>query len=224
MKKLLIIEDDLNLGTSLASGFEMLGYEVLYLTEAGGVIEKFKSFLPHAVITDVMLNDSVDGFQLAREIRNISDLPVLFTTSKDGTDDIKAGLGLGNSDFIRKPYRLVEVSMRLENLLRNDTAQEQKLYRFGGFSFDPSQQLLSFSGQDFYLPNYDTAVLLLLLQNKNDYVNRSVLVQQVWGVADAKLKEASLNNVLSRLRKYLSPDSSVKIDSRIHVGVCLRVG
>ncbi|MEI8273675.1 MAG: response regulator [Paludibacter sp.] len=88
MKKVLIIEDDVNLGTTLAGNLEMEKYEVLYLTCIEDSLNKLNLFLPDIIILDVMLNGNIDGFELARQIRLEKDTPILFTTSRDGAKDI----------------------------------------------------------------------------------------------------------------------------------------
>jgi DNA-binding response OmpR family regulator len=221
MIKILVVEDDVNLGTTLAGALETLDYEVCYVSNADEALETFRSFTPDALITDVMLNASIDGFELARKIRELSDIPVLFTTSKDGTEDLRTGLSLGNSDYIRKPYRFVEVSLRLENLLSTYIrhATKDQTYIIGIFHFSPKAHTLRYTDETIEMTNYETAVLDLLFRNKGNYIRRDELVEQVWNEKDPKTKEASLNNILSRLRKYLAKDERIILESKINAGV-----
>jgi DNA-binding response OmpR family regulator len=225
MIKILVIEDDVNLGTTLAGALETLDYEVCYVSNADEALDTFQQFNPDALITDVMLNASIDGFDLAKKVREISGIPVLFTTSKDGTDDLRTGLSLGNSDYIRKPYRFVEVSLRLENLLSTSgkNSDKEQSHTIGLFDFVPKAHSLNYEDETIELTNYETAVLDLLFRNKGCYIRRDELVERVWGEKDPKTKEASLNNILSRLRKYLAKDERIILESKINSGVRISI-
>lgn len=225
MIKILVVEDDINLGTTLAGALETLDYEVCYVSNGDEALETFLQFSPDALITDVMLNASIDGFELAKKVRKISAIPVLFATSKDGTDDLKIGLSLGNSDYIRKPYRFVEVSLRLENLLNaySLNSDKEQNHTIGFYSFSPKRHTLDYEVETIELTNYETAVLDLLFKNKGCYIRRDELVEQVWNEKDPKTKEASLNNILSHLRKYLARDERVILESKINTGVRIYV-
>ena len=95
MKKILVVEDDLNLGTALVGFLEMQKYEVYYVSNGDEAIAEFQQFSPDLVTLDVMLNCSIDGFEIARKIRKFSDVPIIFTTSRDGNEDYEIGFGIG---------------------------------------------------------------------------------------------------------------------------------
>ena len=225
MKKILIVEDDVNLGTTLTGALEMQDFEVEYLTNGVSAIEELHQFQPDIVILDVMLNGKLDGFEIGKLIRETSDIPILFTTSRDGNDDLKTGLSMTNTDYIRKPYRLMEVTLRIENLLSQYEKATQKIESIliGHFSFFPEERALKFEYDRIHLNNYETAVLALLCKNQNTYVSRELIIKTVWNEENIKLKFGSLNNTLTRLRKYLSQDSRIELDSRINLGVKLSI-
>lgn len=225
MKRILIVEDDLNLGTPLAGALEMMEYKVLYLTNDKQALEKFHEFKPDIVILDVMLNGELDGFEIAKLIRLESNTPILFTTSRDGNDDFKKGFSIVNSDYVRKPYKLMEVTMRLNNLLSLNEKATKKVepISIGHFCFLPEEQSLVYGYKKIHLNNYESAVLALLCQNKNNYMTRAKIIETVWNEKDSKLKEASLNNILTKLRKYLCDDPKISIDSKIGLGVQIKM-
>lgn len=224
MKRILLVEDDTNLGLSLASVLEMQGFEVKYLTRGEGVLDEFNRFGPDLVILDVMLNDTLDGFDIARLIRAVNNTPVIFTTSREGNDDFREGFAIGNADYVRKPYRVGEVMVRLDSLLaRQGNGQKDAggPLRVGRFDFVPAEQCLKFGSEHIHMTNYETGVLQILCKNKDTYMTRDNIIKQVWQLHDSKLKEASLNNVLSNLRKYLSKDPDIRLETKIRLGVKL---
>ncbi|MEI6755220.1 MAG: response regulator transcription factor [Paludibacter sp.] len=225
MKRILLVEDDVNLGTTLAGALETLDYEVCYLIHGEGVMDKYHDFKPDLVILDIMLNSVLDGFEIARLIRLENDLPILFTTSRDGNEDFRVGLSIENSDYVRKPYKLMEVTMRLAKLLslNEKTAKRTEIISIGHFRFIPEEQSLVYEFDKIHLNNYESAVLALLSKSINEYLSREDIIKSVWNVKDPKIKDGSLNNVLTRLRKYMNQDNNVNLESKIGLGVKITI-
>ena len=225
MKKIVLVEDDINLGTSLASVLEMQLYEVRYLTSGKNVMEDIRQWQPDIVLLDVMLGEEKDGFDLGREIRLQSDVPVLFTTSRDGGEDFKAGFGLGNSDYICKPYKLPEVQARIEALLAKQKQEPNHsgTIRIGRFIFKPEEQILLYNDtEEIGLNKLENAVFYLLYRHINTFVPRDRIIHSVWKNPDLKSKNDSLNNILSSLRRYLKADTELILESKTQLGVRLR--
>ena len=223
MYKILIVEDDVNLGIPLTGALEMQGYKVLYLTNGEQVIEEFLRFKPDIVILDIILNGLLDGFEIGELIRGKKDTPILFTTSRDGNEDFWAGFSIENTDYARKPYRLMEVMMRISNLLsrQNKTAANPEIFKIGHFCFSPEEQSLKYEYEEIHLNNHESAVLGLLCKNMGTFISREKIIEQVWHEQDAKLKEGSLNNILTNIRRYLNRDDSIGLESKIGLGVKL---
>jgi Response regulators consisting of a CheY-like receiver domain and a winged-helix DNA-binding domain len=225
MKKILLVEDDANLGTPLASALEMQQYEVRYLTSGKNVMENMELWQPDIVLLDVMLGEEKDGFDLGREIRLQSDVPILFATSRDGSEDFKAGFGLGNSDYMRKPYKLQEVLARIDALLAKQKQEpdNSETIRIGCFIFKPKEQILLYNNtEEIGLNKLENAVFYLLCRHINTYVSRNSIIYSVWKDTDMKSKNDSLNNILSSLRRYLKADATLVLESKAKVGVRLR--
>lgn len=225
MHKVLIVEDDVNLGTPLAGVLEAQNFKVVYLTSGETAIEVLREFKPDIVLLDVVLNGSVDGFDIGKAIRMESRVPIIFTTSRDGNDDFKAGFGLENSDYVKKPYKLMEVLLRVNSML---TRQEHvniidNAYQIGNLTFLPGEQSINYSFERIHLNYYESAVMTMLCQNIGKYVSKTAIINHVWNEKDPKLKEGSLNNVLSNIRKYIEIDNRIKIDSKIKLGVKLTI-
>lgn len=219
MKKILIVEDDLNLGTTLAGVLESQSYKVRYLASGKTVLNELQTFEPDVIILDVMLNEELDGFDISKQIRAICKTPVLFTTSRDGNDDFINGFSLENTDYVRKPYKVMEVLKRIEKLLEIQTKIES--FTIGHFSFFPYEQSLKYDCGNISLNNYESAVLSLLCKNIGNFISRKTIIKVVWNQEEPKLKEASLNNILTNLRKYLQKDNSIILETRIGLGVRL---
>ena len=225
MNKVLIIEDDVNLGTPLAGVLEAQNFKVLYLTSGEKAIESLREFKPDIVLLDVVLNGNVDGFDIGAAIRQESRVPIIFTTSRDGNDDFKAGFGLENTDYVKKPYKLMEVLLRVNSMLsRNEHINIiDNAYQIGNLTFLPGEQSINYSFERIHLNNYESAVMTMLCQNMGKYISKPAIIQHVWNEKDPKLKEGSLNNILSNIRKYIERDKRIKIDSRIKLGVKLTI-
>jgi two-component system response regulator VicR len=221
MLKVLMIEDDLNLGTTLRGALEERSYSVRYLTGGATVLKELAQFQPDIVLLDVNLNEEMDGFQISRKIREVSDVPLLFTTSRDENTDFDQAFSIPNTDYVRKPYRLAEVLKRIEKLVVKDTPVLQ--YEIGEITFYPEQHKLVAEGEDVFLNNYASEVLVLLCRNKGNFISREVLIETVWKIKDTKLKEGSLNNNITFLRKYLEKDPTVMLESKIKLGLRLRI-
>ncbi|MDD2285768.1 MAG: response regulator transcription factor [Paludibacter sp.] len=225
MKKILVVEDDLNLGTALVGFLEMQKYEVQYVSNGEEAIAEFQQFSPDLVTMDVMLNCSIDGFEIARRIRKFSDVPIIFTTSRDGNEDYEIGFGIENSDYVRKPYRLVELMLRINKMVEaeiNSSAVVDNQFRIGRFKFFPDEQSLKFDKGDIHLNHLDSVVLALLCRNKGNFMSREEIIKVVWQVDDTSSKEAALYNSISRLKKYLYNDDQVKIENKIRLGIRIR--
>ena len=225
MKKILIIEDDVNLGLPLTGALEMQEYKVSYLSNGDKALIEFRNFKPDLVILDIALNGKLDGFDIAKRIRIESIVPILFTSSRDGNEDLKIGFSIANTDYVRKPYRLMEVMLRIENLLsrQKDISKKKDVFEIGNYSFTPCEHLLQYECEKIHLNNYESAVLSMLFKNKNLYLSRKTIIEEVWRVDDSNLKDGSLNNTVSNLRKHLSKDDSISIDSRIRLGIQLEI-
>lgn len=228
MKKVLIIEDDVNLGLPLMGVLEMYGFEVMHLTDGDNIMQDFLQFKPNIIILDVMLNAKLDGFQVAEQIRSESNTPIIFTTSRSGNEDFETAFSFGNTDYVRKPYRLSEVQIRMENLLTrqeiaNKPNTEANTIQIGKYCFYPHEHVLKYDFKKTFLNKNESAVLAILYEHINVFVSRNEIVTLVWKKSDPISKEGSLNNIFTNLRKYLKNDDSIMLDTRIGLGVRLSI-
>ncbi len=221
MYKVLLIEDDLNLGTTLRGALEERRFSVKYLSGGAHVMKELAEFVPDIVLLDVNLNEDLDGFAISRKIREVSSVPLLFTTSRDENTDFDQAFSIPNTDYVRKPYRLAEVLKRIEKLVVNESNSEK--FEIGTSLFYPAQHKLVIRNEEIYLNNYASEVLSVLCKNKDNFVKRPVIIETVWKTKDVRTKEGSLNNIMSQLRKYFEDEKGVVIESRIKLGVRLKI-
>jgi DNA-binding response OmpR family regulator len=222
MKKIVVVEDDVNLGTALAGFLEMQRYEVTYVSNGDEAVQTIRQIDPDLVTMDVMLNCSVDGFDISRQVRKFSNVPIIFTTSRDGNEDFETGFSIENSDYVRKPYRLVELMLRVNKMVEMEkTVIPDSQYRIGRFKFFPDEQSLKFDKGDIHLNHLDSVVLALLCRNKGNFMTRDEIIKIVWQVNETSTKEAALYNSISRLKKYLYNDDQVRIENKIRLGIRL---
>jgi len=222
MKKIMVVEDDINLGTALAGFLEMQHFEVKYISNGDQAIVAFRHFEPDLVTMDVNLNCSIDGFGIARQIRKFSNVPIIFTTSREGNEDYEMGFSIEYSDYVRKPYRLVELMLRINKMLETESMPIPDIqYRIGRFKFFPDEQSLKFDKGDIHLNHLDSTVLALLCRNKGNFMSREEIIKIVWQVNETSTKEAALYNSISRLKKYLYNDEFVRIENKIRLGIRL---
>jgi len=222
MTKILLIEDDINLGTTLMGALEMMDYKVRHIFNGEDIMTELADFQPQLILLDVNLNTTLDGFDIGKLIRNKYQTPIIFTTSRNESEDLKTGFSISNTDYVRKPYRVIEIEMRIKNLLSKQTTDEMgSAFQFGDFSFYPSEQSIKYEDTKFNLNNYETGVLDLLCQNKDSFVNKQKIIELVWNSDQPILKAGALDNVLSNLRKYLKPSASIELECRVGLGVKL---
>lgn len=221
MQKILFVEDDVNLGLPVVGALEDKGYRVKYLTSGSALKEEMAVFEPDLLLLDVNLNEQFDGFDLARQIRLYSNIPVIFTTSRTENDDFEQGFAISNMDYVRKPYRLAELLKRVERMWQS--SEPVTVFRLGIFTFKSGEYSLQTEGNTQQLNHYEAEVLHELCNCRGQFINRATLIQKIWKVSDPKLKDGSLNNVLSQLRKYMAADNSIQIESRAKLGVMLRL-
>lgn len=223
MQKILIVEDDLNLAMAVSGMLEMNEYQVLHLSHGNAILQELADFQPDIVLLDIILNNGRNGFELAKVIRTHSEVPIIFTTSRQENNDLETGFSFSNVDYIRKPYRVIEVLIRVKNMLQKTPPPKQpgeKLpLQLGGYWFYPDQHTLNLEKNHRKLTRIESALLHLLCQHLNEYVSREEIIQKVWYEDDAKSKDPSLYNTISRLRSYLKEDSRINIESRNALGV-----
>jgi DNA-binding response OmpR family regulator len=224
---ILIVEDDLYLGILLKDIFENKGFEARHFTRALDGLESFKKNKYDLCLFDVDLPDE-NGFTLAKKIKRINDdIPVIFLTAQTLKEDVITGLSLGADDYIKKPFNLDELVLRVNNILKRAgksyKATESSIFQIGQFKFDYAFQQLIFVEEEQVLTHKEAELLKMFCENKNQILKREEVIEKIWG--EYTLSHIrSMDVYITRLRKYLKKDSSVEIVNVRGEGYKLRIG
>ncbi len=211
--KVLLAEDDQNLGMILNDYLTAKGYETILCRDGEEALATFKKADGLTIcILDVMM-PKMDGFELAEEIRQLdSKIPMIFLTAKSMKEDTIAGLKLGADDYITKPFSMEELLLRIQAILRRTQPEdtERGQYTFGKFAYDYQKRILKHGEQEVKLTSKESELLKLFAQNVNQTVDRTKALKVVWG-DDSYFNARSMDVYIAKLRKYLKPDENVQI-------------
>jgi len=211
--KILYVEDELFLGKIVKESLESRGFIVHMLEDGSEVIDAYKSLQPDICVLDVMLPNR-NGFELATDIRAInSTVPIIFLTAKTQTDDVVMGFKLGANDYIRKPFSIEELIVRIENALRIQPvtiATTTDIIALKQYQFWVNKQVLQYQTQERKLSYREAELLKYLYQHRNTIIDRKDLLNHIWG-SDSFFNSRNLDVYITKLRGYLKEDASLEI-------------
>ncbi len=212
--KILYVEDELFLAKIVRESLESRGFEVLMENDGAKVLTSFRIGKPDICVLDVMLPGK-DGFEIAEEIRSLDkEIPILFLTAKTQTEDLVKGFNLGGSDYIRKPFSMEELIVRINNALKRKSDQPQKpdvqTVQIGKISFQANRQLLVNGKEERKLSYRECELLKLLVENKDRIIDRKEILNLLWG-SDSFFNSRNLDVYITKLRSYLKDDPTLEI-------------
>ncbi len=212
--KLLLAEDDVNLGKVLTTYLEAKGYSVQHANNGEEAYEFFCKSDFDICLIDVMM-PLKDGFTLAKEIRKMDEqIPIVFLTAKNLQEDVIEGLSIGGDDYITKPFSMEVLLARLQALIRRISPDSgktvQTLFQFGDSSFDANRQTLTIQGVEQKLTTRESELLLMLIQKKNEVLEREYVLKKIWG-DDSYYNARSMDVYITKLRKHFKNEPSVQI-------------
>lgn len=213
-KRIILAEDDQNLGNLLQSYLTMKGYEVDLFTDGKKALDGYTSGRYAIGIIDVMMPE-MDGFELVRRIKKMrSDFPVIYLTARNQKDDIIEGFITGADDYLTKPFSMEELLYRIEAVLRRSYGSkednEQEVFGIGEYTFDTTRQMLSHKEDSIKLTTKESELLVLLCRNRNTILERNFALKTIW-VDDNYFNARSMDVYITKLRKYLKKDPKVEI-------------
>lgn len=224
--KILLVEDDFNLGFVIQDLLKMDGYQVVLAKDGKEGLQRFHESDFHLCLLDVMLPKK-DGFSLAEDIRKVNDtVPIVFLTAKGMTEDKVKGFKIGADDYITKPFENEEFLLRIKAILkRSDTssAESKNDFEIGNFTFNAQNLELTIGAETTKLTRKEAALLKLLCENVDQVIEREIIANMVWG-DDSYFVGRSMDVFITRLRKYLKEDPSVAITNIHGVGFRLESG
>jgi two-component system, OmpR family, response regulator len=212
--KVLLAEDDNNLGMLLKNYLTAKSYDTTLLVNGIQALEEFTKKQYELCILDIMMPE-MDGLTLAKEIRNINpSVPIIFLTAKSLKEDILEGFRTGADDYITKPFSMEELLYRIQAILKRTMGsaapKKESMYTIGNYIFDPLKQLLSLESESVKLTTKESELLELLCRHRNEILERNYALKSIW-IDDNYFNARSMDVYITRLRKYLKKDPSVKI-------------
>lgn len=223
--KILLVEDDENLGFVTKDFLEMSGYEVHLVCNGQEGLNAFEQDQYNLLILDVMM-PVMDGFTLAQHIRKKdTETPIIFLTARSMKEDRIKGFKVGGDDYIAKPFSTEELQLRIEAILRRTGSglqENSQEFNFGVFSFHPDEHLLKYEGQECKLTKRESEVLTMLCKYKNKVLRREVALKAIWGDDDYFMGR-SMDVYITKLRKVLKADPNVSIQNIHNTGFKLEI-
>jgi DNA-binding response OmpR family regulator len=222
--KILLVEDDLNLGFVIQDALKMNHFKVTLAKDGKEGLKVFSENDFDICIFDVMLPKK-DGFSLAEDVRKLNaQIPIIFLTAKSQTEDKIKGFKLGADDYITKPFNMDELVLRMEAILKRSnggiSAESQFNFSIGSYSFDAANYILFRGNNSKTLTKKEADILKILCEQKGKVVERELILNMVWG-DDSYFNGRSLDVFITKLRKYLIEDASVTIKNIHGVGFSL---
>ena len=214
--KILYVEDELFLGKIVKESLESRGYEVHMESDGDKAIATFKKVQPAICVLDIMLPGK-DGFAIAAAIRQTDkQVPILFLTAKTQTEDVVKGFTLGGNDYIRKPFSMEELIVRLDNLLtmkgekKAGGGANPDVIVMGAYTFHIPRQILQSPAEEKKLSYRESELLKYLFDHRNGIADRRQILIELWG-NDSFFNSRNLDVYITRLRSYLKDDPKLEI-------------
>ena len=210
MTQILLVEDDETLSELISEYLSEQGYDVTVRTDAKAALDTAYERNFDILILDVKLPKG-DGFSLLRELRRLGDdTPAIFTTSLNALQDLEIGYKSGCDDYLKKPYELKELLLRIQILLKRKFSHvnDEFIELNGGYKFYPSSKTLRQNGQIVSLSNKESELLALFLENKNALLSKEAIFEKIWNYGEEP-SELSLRVYVKNLRRILGKDAII---------------
>jgi len=226
--KILYVEDEPFLGKIVKESLESRNFTVKMIDDGQLVLNAFYHYQPDICILDVML-PNVDGFTIGKEIKeNNPNMPIIYLTAKSQTDDLLEGFRSGGNDYIKKPFSIEELIVRIQNLLSLSavsslTINPEHSIHLGAYTFYPLKYKLDYKGSSKKLSHRETKILKILCAHQNKPVDRKEILLKIWG-DNSYFNSRNLDVYIKKIRNYLAKDSTVKIVTLKGIGYHFSVG
>ena len=225
--KILYVEDEPFLGKIVRESLESRSFEVIMLDDGKDVLPAFAASQPDICVLDIML-PSMDGYSIAKEVRQRNPkVPIIFVTAKTQTEDILKGFESGCNDYVRKPFSMEELIVRIQNLLQltaqRDAISAGDTIPVGRYVYHPLRYELKYGDNVWKLSHREASLLTMLTANKNSITNRRDILLHLWG-DDSFFNSRNLDVYITKLRERLKHDPSLEIITIKGVGYHFAVG
>lgn len=210
--KVLLVEDEQTLSMIIKDTLEEKEFLITTAKDGEEGLRLFMQINPDVLVADVMM-PKMDGFEMVRHIRQTDKTtPVLFLTARSAINDVVEGFELGANDYLKKPFGMQELIVRIKALVRRSFVEEKKntIFSIGNYSFNSVTQQLSFSGSSIELSHRESEILKRFCDNKDEVVSTQSLLIELWG-DDSFFNSRSLQVFITKLRHKLSKDERIRI-------------
>ena len=213
--KVLYIEDELSLAKIVKESLQGRSFDVLHLENGANVVNEYARFQPDVCVLDVML-PIIDGFSIGKLIRNIDPkVPIIYLTAKNQTNDILEGFKSGGNDYLKKPFSLEELIVRINNLYTICQKQEivkndVDIIKIGQYHYYPTKLELVHENEIKRISYREAEILMLLVENKNQIVERKLILDKLWGDNNF-FNSRNLDVYITKLRSYFKKDHMIQI-------------
>ncbi|MFD2530276.1 response regulator transcription factor [Polaribacter marinaquae] len=209
--KVLLAEDEASLGMIVKESLETRNFTVFHAENGKIALEKYQKEKPDILVLDVMMPIK-DGFTLAKEIRaENKHIPIIFLTAKSQTSDVLEGFNNGGNDYLKKPFSMEELIVRIKALLnRIELKTDTENIKIGNYLFNLTKQTLTFSEEEQQLTHREAQLLFYLFEKKNEVLDRTFILNKLWGNDDF-FNARSMDVFISKLRKKLNQDENIQI-------------
>ncbi len=211
MKKILLVEDNETIIMGLKYSLEQEGFEVLSAKNTKESKEKLNKEKVDLILLDVSLPDG-NGFDICKEIKQNSDIPVIFLTAQDEETSVVLGLDLGADDYIVKPFRTRELISRINSVLRRYGKKEGSLsiIQYKNIKIDTNKAVVYKDNEEIVFTSLEYKILLLLFSNQNKLITREQLLERIWDVAGNFVNDNTLTVYIKRIREKLEDETIIK--------------
>ncbi|MCH3994509.1 MAG: response regulator transcription factor [Prevotella sp.] len=215
--RVLLVEDEQTLAMIIKDTLDAQGFDITTASDGVEGLKKFSEFKPDVLVADIMMPE-MDGFEMVRRIRQ-NDLltPVLFLTARSAVNDVVKGFELGANDYLKKPFGIQELIVRIKALAHQATLYQssqqpkrQQLLEIGKYNLNTTTQHLSFAGLTEELSYRESEILRMLAVNRDHVVETKTILLKLWG-NDSFFNSRSLQVFITKLRHKLARDESIKI-------------
>ncbi|WP_034061375.1 response regulator transcription factor [Lacinutrix jangbogonensis] len=209
---ILLAEDEPALGQIIQESLETRNFKVLLCENGEIALKTYQEQNPKLLVLDVMMPKK-DGFTLAKEIRETDEsIPIIFLTAKSQTQDVVEGFHIGGNDYLKKPFSIEELIVRIHNLLqRTETQKTSEIITISDYTFDFPKQMLQYKqDEQKQLTHREAHLLFHLAKNRNQVLDRSLILTKLWGNDDF-FSGRSMDVFITKLRKKLNLDKTVQI-------------
>lgn len=211
--KVLYVEDEVFLAKIVSETLERRGFDVIMESDGGQAVQRFRENNPDVCVLDIMLPNK-DGFDIADEIRELdTEVPIIFLSAKSAAEDVVNGFKLGANDYIRKPFSMEELIVRIEHVLKRVPLSKEgdiDEIKLGQFLYNNRRQTLIYDGEERKLSYRESELLRMLYQNRDAIVERKDILNLLWG-SDSFFNSRNLDVYITKLRNYLKQDPSLQI-------------